>query len=111
MNITMKELVKAGYDPLSASQIMNEICRMTPHEMISKFVEIQIKGVTTTQYQKLRSVSLEAMIEVCNRKIGNPRSRTAIERWKSIRQTLLAIQNDTEKIDEKQSFQLDQKEK
>lgn len=104
MNITMKELVKAGYDPLNASQIMNEICRIAPHEMISKFVDVHIKGVPTTQYQKLRSVSIEAMIDVCNRKIDNPRSRTAIERWKTIRQTLLDIQKNSEKIDDQPSF-------
>jgi hypothetical protein len=88
MKITMKELVLIGYDPLIASRIMNEICRLTPYETIAKFADVTIKGITTTQYQKLRAVSIDAIIAVCNHKIDHPRSKTAVEKWKGLRTSL-----------------------
>lgn len=88
MKITMKELVSIGYDPLIASRMMNEICRLTPYETVAKFVDVKMKGITTTQYQKLRVVSLDAIISVCNHKIEHPRSKTAVEKWRQLR-TLL----------------------
>lgn len=84
----MKELVSIGYHPLIASRMMNEICRLTPYETISKFVDVKMRGIATTQYQKLRVVSLDAMIEVCNHKIEHPRSKTAVEKWIALRTSL-----------------------
>lgn len=95
MKITMKELVLIGYDPLIASRMMNEICRLTPHETIAKFVEVQMRGIVTTQYQKLRAVSLEAVIDVCNHKIEHPRSKTAINKWRALRTSLESFQGKT----------------
>jgi hypothetical protein len=88
MKITMKELVLIGYDPLIASRIMNEICRLTPYETIAKFADVTIKGIATTQYQKLRAVSIDAIIAVCNHKIDHPRSKTPVEKWKGLRTSL-----------------------
>lgn len=88
MQITMKEFVSIGYDPLKASRIMNEICRMTPYTTIDKFVTVKIKGIVTTQYQKLRAVSLESIFEVCEHKISHPRTNTSIKRWEELRDPL-----------------------
>lgn len=92
MKITMKELVAIGYDPLIASRIMNEICRLTPYETVSKFVEVKMKGIRTTQYQKLRAVPVDAIIDVCNHKIDHPRSKTAVEKWKNLRASLQSFE-------------------
>lgn len=91
MQITMKEFISIGYEPLKASRIMNEICRMTSYTMVDKFVAVKIKGILTTQYQKLRAVSLESVLEVCEHKISNPRSRTSVERWRELRDALVHI--------------------
>lgn len=88
MNITMKELKRIGFDPLIASRMMNEICRLVPYSMESFFEEVIIKGQKTTQYQKLRSVELKNALWVCDYKLAHPRAKTAIDTWKKIKTAL-----------------------
>lgn len=88
MNVTMKELTAFGFKAIDANRIMNEICRLAPYQIISRFEEVCIKGHKTTQYQSLRSVSVEEVIKVCQHKIEHPRARTPIDKWQQIRQVM-----------------------
>lgn len=85
MTITMKELVSVGFEPLAASCIMNEICRLAPYQTISRFEEVTCKGIKTTQYQNLRAVTIEDVLKVCEYKIDHPRAKTSIDKWKKIK--------------------------
>lgn len=86
MNITMKEFIAIGFEPLVASRIMNEICRLAPYQTISRFEEVISRGNKITQYQNLRAVAVEEVIKVCIHKIEHPRAKTSIEKWKQIKQ-------------------------
>lgn len=80
-----KEFIDIGFEPIAASRIMNEICRLAPYQTVSCFMEVNIKGNKTTQYQNLRAVSVEEVIKVCVHKIEHPRAKTPIEKWKQVK--------------------------
>jgi hypothetical protein len=88
MKITMKEFIALGFEPLVASRVMTEICRMAPFQTISSFEEVVVKGIKTTQYQNLRAVTIEDAISVCSHKIEHPRAKTSVDKWKRIKHAL-----------------------